>query len=279
MLELFSLPVFQRALAALLLSGIAYPSMGTIILALELVPARFAVMHASLLGAALGLLVGFDPTLCALIAALATGLGVARIGDTRPRGGGADSASGGLGLVMSLSLALAFIIFHKGRIHAIEAFNLFWGNILALRPGDLAITALSALGILAFIVLFFKETRAVLFDRELALSSGMPARALYSALIVLVCLGLGMAMRLTGALLADALTILPALAARKLRLGFRATLLWGGLFGLIANLGGFGMALAFDLPTGPAVILAASALVGIAALAASRRARAGRVSA
>jgi len=276
MLEILALPVFKRALAALLLSGVAYPAMGTFILALELVPARFAVMHASLLGAAIGLLIGFDPTISAIIAAFAAGIAVARMGETAPKndvsGGRAESASGALGLVMALSLAFAFIIFHKGKVHAIEAFNLFWGNVLALRPLDLWLTAATCAAIVAFALLFFKEIRAVLYDRELARSSGMPARAIHYALMVVVCLGLGMAMRLTGALLADALTIIPALAARNLRRGLKATLAWGAVFGVASNLGGFGLALAFDLPTGPAIIVAASIIAGATYIVGRRRA-------
>jgi len=276
MLEILALPVFKRALAALLLSGVAYPAMGTFILALELVPARFAVMHASLLGAASGLLIGFDPTISAIIAAFAAGIAVARMGETAPKndvsGGRAESASGALGLVMALSLAFAFIIFHKGKVHAIEAFNLFWGNVLALRPLDLWLTAATCAAIVAFALLFFKEIRAVRYDRELARSSGMPARAIHYALMVVVCLGLGMAMRLTGALLADALTIIPALAARNLRRGLKATLAWGAVFGVASNLGGFGLALAFDLPTGPAIIVAASIIAGATYIVGRRRA-------
>jgi len=61
MVELFSLPFFARAAAALLATGIAFPALGTFILHLELIPARFAVMHASLLGAAAALVFGLDP--------------------------------------------------------------------------------------------------------------------------------------------------------------------------------------------------------------------------
>jgi zinc transport system permease protein len=278
MLEFLGLPVFSRALLALLVSGAAYPAMGTYILSLEMVPARFAVMHASLLGAAVAILLGIDPSLMALGAALAVGLGVARMGDRAEgrRGGRDDSSGGALALMMSLCLGLAFIVFHKGGIRAIEAFNLFWGNILALRAQDLWLTTATALLVISFTLLFFKEIRALLYDRALACSSGMRARGVYYGLMLVICLGLGMAMRLTGALLADALTIMPALAARSLRRGFKATLIWGACLGIFMNLGGFALALAFDLPTGPAIIVLGAAVIGIAGIAATLRRRAGR---
>jgi zinc transport system permease protein len=267
MLEYLALPVFRRAIIALVLSGLAYPSLGSYILSLELVPARFAVMHASLLGAAIGLALGLDPSATALAAALASGIVVAWLGDKQ----GSASASGPLGLVMTFCLGAAFIIFHKGGIQSAQAFNLLWGSVLALRESDLYLTAATAAALLGFSLVFFKEIKAMLFDKQLAASSGMPVRPLYYALIVLACLALGMAMRLSGALLADALTILPAMAARALRKSFSKTLFWGATIGLAVNAAGFAASLAFDLPAGPAIIIAGTAAVGIASLLGGRK--------
>jgi len=258
--DLFQIPTFARALTALTASGIAFPAIGTAILALELVPARFAVMHVALLGASVGLVLGVDPTMAALVAAALSGLLVARLGEK------ADGSAGGpLGLVMILSLALAFILFYKTDVNAIEAFNLFWGNVLALTQAETRMVVAAAVAVPLLIALFYRPLRAVLFDRELAAASGYPARATYYALVLAVCLGVGLSMRLTGALMADATTILPALAARNLKRSFARTLAWGSIFGLANNLGGFFLALAFDLPTSPAIIVVGAALVFLSA--------------
>ncbi len=256
MMEILRMPIFRRALLALAATGVSFPALGTFILALELIPARFAVMHAALLGAALGLFAGLDPSVCAVLAALLAGLGVARLSER-----GSASAGGSLGLVMTATLGLSFILFYKADVDAMEAFNLFWGSILALGPGETAATAVGALLILSLVVVFQKEIQAVLYDRELAAALGIPARPVYYGIILLVCLGIGLAMRLTGALMADAVTLLPALAARSLDKPLRATLAWGAVFGLASNLGGFALAFALDLPASPAIILVGTALV------------------
>lgn len=256
MTELLALPPFRRALIALAATGLAFPALGTYILALELVSARFAVMHASLLGAALGLLLGVAPLPAALTAALLSGLGIARLSER-----GSASAGGSLGLVMTLSLGLAFIVFYKSEVNAIEAFDLFWGSVLALSGTELALTCAGATLAIAVSLAFLKEIRAVLYDRELARAFGVPARAVYYGLVALVCLGIGLAMKVTGALMVDAVTILPALAARSMRRGLRGTLAWGAIFGLVMNFGGFALALALDLPTSPAIIVVGSAIV------------------
>jgi zinc transport system permease protein len=76
-----------------------------------------------------------------------------------------------------------------------------------------------------------------------------------------VCLGIAAAMRVTGALLVDAVTILPALAARQLGKNFRALILWGAFFGLLMNMGGFGLSFLLDLPVSPAIIVSGAALL------------------
>lgn len=257
----FAIPAFSRALTALVAAGLAFPALGTFILCLEFVPARFAVMHVSLLGAALGLVAGVDPILTAMGAAVAAGLILAKVSERS-----ALSAGGPLGLVMTLSLGLAFLVFYKADIHAIEAFNLFWGNVLALNNTEVALTVAAAGGLVLLVILFFKEIRAVLFDRELARAAGLPVTWIYFGLVMVICLGIGVAMRLTGALMVDASTILPALAARNLNQSLRGTLLWGAGFGLLMNLSGFAAAVVFDLPVSPAIIVVGAVLVALTGL-------------
>lgn len=97
------------------------------------------------------------------------------------------------------------------------------------------------------------------------------ARAVYFGIIMLVCLGIGLAMKVTGVLMIDAVTILPALAARSMQRGFRGTLLCGAVFGLVMNFGGF--ALALDLLTSPAIIVVGGSFVLITGWAERRCAR------
>lgn len=268
MLDLLALLPIRRALLALAATGLAFPALGVFILSLDLVSARFAVMHASLLGAAVGLLFGLPPFASGLAGALVAGLGVARLSER-----GSGQASGALGLVMTLCLGLAFILFYKSKANSVEALDLFWGSVLALSGLDLALTCAGSALVLLLSWLFFRAIKAVLFDREYALVLGVPARPVYYGLVTLVCVGIGLAMRVTGALMVDAVTLLPALAASSLRKGLKASLVWGAAFGLATNFGGFALALAFDLPMSPAIIVTGACLVLAARLIARGRAR------
>jgi zinc transport system permease protein len=76
-----------------------------------------------------------------------------------------------------------------------------------------------------------------------------------------VCLGIAVAIRVTGALLVDAATILPALAARRIGKTFKALLVLGALFGMGMNLGGFALSFVLDLPVSSSIIITGAAIL------------------
>jgi zinc transport system permease protein len=258
MAELLSMSFFFRSLIALVATGAAFPALGIFILNLELIPARFAVMHAALLGAALALILGVNTTAAAMLASILAGVAIAVISWR-----GRVSAGGSLGLIMTVCMGVAFIVFYKGNVHAIEAFNLFWGNILTITDEDARIAVTTAAVILLFLALAYKEIHIVLYDRELAWSVGVSARLVYGGVILLVCLGIAVAIRITGALLVDAATILPALAARRIGKTFKALIVLSAVFGIGMNLLGFALSFLLDLPVSSAIIITGAAVLCI----------------
>ena len=255
-ISLLFMPFFYRAFMVLFATGVAFPVLGTFILNLELVPARFAVMHAALLGGAIALLLGINPMWTAMAASVLAGIIIAAISWRRK-----VSAGGSLGLVMTLSLGLAFIIFYKSNVHAVTAFSLFWGNILALTAQDTVLAFIVTGGIIIFLLCAYKEIHIVLYDRDLARAVGVRAKLIYGGIILSVCLGVAVAMSITGALLVDAVTILPALAAREVGKTFKSIIAWGAFFGILTNMAGFALSFALDLPVSPAIIVTGALLV------------------
>jgi zinc transport system permease protein len=256
MAELLAMSFFSRSIIALVATGAAFPALGIFILNLELIPARFAVMHTALLGAAVALILGLNTTVAAMLASLVAGVAIAVISWR-----GRFSAGGSLGLIMTVCMGIAFIIFYKGNVHAIEAFNLFWGNVLTITDGDVRLTVISAAVILLFLALARKEIHIVLYDRELAWSVGVPAKLVYGGIMLSVCLGIAVAIRITGALLVDVATLLPALAARRVGKTFRALIILGAVFGIGMNLSGLALSFALDLPVSSAIILTGAAVL------------------
>ncbi|MYT24922.1 metal ABC transporter permease [Streptomyces sp. SID7760] len=253
--ELLGLPPVQRAGFALFLAAVGLPVVGVVIVGLDIMPVRFAMMHVALLGIAIGLLTGLDPMLCALVACALAGAGVA------PLARSPDGLSGAMGLLMSLAIAAALLVLAVSGVNASGAFALLWGSILSVGTADLVV--LGVLAVLVPVLLWWRrrEVALLLYDRELAQCSGVAVRALTAVLLVLVAVAVAGAIKLTGALLVDALTLLPALAARRLGTSLRSITLWAVGIGVAVNLTGFLVALRLDWPPGPVLVLTAGALV------------------
>ncbi|MFF4350215.1 metal ABC transporter permease [Streptomyces sp. NPDC001530] len=271
--QLLQLIPVQRAGFALLLAAVGLPVIGVVIVGLDIMPVRFAMMHVALLGIAIGLLTGLDPMLCALIACALSGAGVAPLARTP------DGLSGAMGLLMSLAIAAALLVLAVSGVNAQGAFALLWGSILSVGTSDLWL-----LGVLAAVVpaLFWwrrRDLALLLYDRELALSSGVRVGRLTLLLLVLVAVSVAGAIKLTGALLVDALTLLPALAARRLGTSLKSITAWAVGIGVAVNVTGFLVALKLDWPPGPVLVLTAGALVLAVHLIPERRISSWRASA
>lgn len=252
MLEL--VPV-QRAGFALLLAAVGLPIVGVVIVGLDIMPVRFAMMHVALLGIAVGLLTGLDPMLCALVACALAGAGVAPLART-PAG-----LSGAMGLLMSMAIAAALLVLSVSGVNASGAFALLWGSILSVGSADIVVVGVLAVVVPALFWWRRRDLALLLYDRELAQCSGVRVGPLTVVLLVLVAVAVAGAIKLTGALLVDALTLLPALAARRLGKRLTTIALWAVAIGLAVNVTGFLIALWLDWPPGPVLVLTAGAVV------------------
>ncbi|MFQ6394262.1 metal ABC transporter permease [Nocardia sp. KC 131] len=263
--ELLGLVPVRRAGVALLLGSVGLPVIGVVIVGLDIIPVRFAMMHVALLGAAVGMLTGLDPALCGLVACAVAGAGIS------PLARSPESLSGAMGLLMSLAIAVALLVLAIAGVNASSAFSLLWGSILSVRTQDVIVLAALAVVVPALFWWRRRDLALLLHDRELALVSGVAVQRLTLVLLVLVAVAVAGAIRLTGALLVDALTLLPALAARRLGHSLTSIIFWAIGIGVIVNSVGFLLALALDLPPGPVLVLTAGAVALVAHMIPERR--------
>lgn len=252
-------PLIRRAILTLLVAGSTFSVLGVVLISLNLTVMRFALLHVGLLGAALAAVAGWEPLAGGVLAIVLAAFLLGPASDRLRLAPNVTSA-----LFMTGSLALAFALFYKAGLPAMEIFSLFAGNVLTARP----VEAWTAAGLGAVIclaaVLGYRELQAVLYNRDLARTLGVPADRIYYAVLGLVGLAMALAIRLVGALLVDALLLLPAMAALPLARSLAQALGLAALFGFLTSLGGIGASLALDLPIGAAVGLAGVAVLAVA---------------
>ncbi len=251
---LFQLPAIQRSALALLIASIGLPVVGVLMIGLDVIPVRFAMMHTALLGVAIGLMLDIDPIVCALVLSAAAAMALA------PLAGRPGGLAGPMGLLMTFAIAAALLVLSLSGVNATGAFELLWGSILATKPIDVKLLLIITASVLT---LFFSRRRSLgllLFDRETAICAGIGVGALTTVCLGLTAVAVASAMRLTGALLVDAVTLLPAIAARNIARSLTSMVWWAIAVGVIGNGAGFLLALWLDLPPGPVLVITVAVL-------------------
>ncbi len=251
---LLALPPVQRGFCASLIAGAGLPVAGLWLLGLDLIPFRFAMMHVALLGVALGMLTGLPPVVVAMVLCALAGAALTPFASSR------HGLAGPVGLLMTVAIALALLALSLTGVNANAAFELLWGSVLAMATSDVVLLGVVAVALVAFQATFRRPLRLLLHDRDLALCSGVSVQGLTLAMLVLAAVGIAASMRLTGALLVDAVTLLPAIAARNLAHSFDGMIAWAVGLGAAGSVAGFVLTLALDQPPGPVMILTMAAI-------------------
>ena len=254
MTDLMALPSVQRSLVALIIAGIAMPIVGVFIIGLDVITVRFAVMHMALFGTAIGLWIGIEPSVVALLACVLTAVLIAPAAD-KPGG-----LAGPMSFLMTISAAAALLVLSISGVNANGAFEILWGSILAVRKQDLVLIFLVSISVIVLVLSKRRELALLLFDRELAKCSGIAVGVLTVSVLAVIALSIGSAIRVTGALLVDSITLLPALGARNLATSMNSMMKWAAVLGVSGNVIGFFIALQLDLPPGPVLVLVAGAV-------------------
>jgi zinc/manganese transport system permease protein len=220
--------------------------------------------HAVMPGAAVGFLyAGPSPTWLSL-GGLASGVAVAALaglitGERAPRDAGLVAF-----YLVALSLGVVLVAWRGSNV---DVMRVLFGTVLAIdQRALLQIAAVSSVVVLVIAALY-RPLAVGAFDPAFLRAAG--TRAPYGAVfLVLVVLGLVASFQAFGTLLAVGPMLLPAAAARCWGLGVAASMALATGFGLAASVAGLLLSYHGNLPSGPAIVLAAGLLFGISLLAA-----------
>jgi zinc transport system permease protein len=205
--------------------------------------------HVAFAGVALGLVLNLMPVFFAVAVALAGSLLILRLKNQAKLPG--DAA---IGILSSAGMALAVFLSSLRKDFGSELMAYLFGDILAIAPAEVGLSAGLALMVLLAIVFYYHQLVFMTFDRETASVSGVGVKKLDRLLIVLTAVIIVLGIRIVGLLLVTGLTIIPAASALQLGRNFRSTLVLSSLFSLISIAGGIVLAYIFNLPSSAALI-------------------------
>ena len=234
------------------------------------------ISHAALPGIALAfLLTGSKSSLALLLGAAAAGwagtlLIMSIVKHTRVK---YDSA---LGLVLSVFFGFGLVLLtyiQKMPVATQAGLDKFlFGQAATLLRKDVVTIGILGGVVLVFLLLFWKEFKLVSFDPDFAFSLGFPVRILDVLLTTLLVIAIVIGLQTVGVVLMSAMVVAPAAAARQWtdRLGVMVAV--SGIFGALAGVSGaLVSSQAARIPTGPTIVLCASAIVFFSLLLAPNR--------
>ena len=184
----------------------------------------------------------------------------------------------GIGLTMTSEVQFSFTRLYK------QALTYLYGQAATMTDIHIMIYGILALIVIVVILLLYKELQVIVFDRQYAESLGIKVRSIDLFLFILVALSVIVGIRSVGVVLMSAMLIAPAAAARQFTNRLSVMLLLAAIFGLISGFFGnyFSVELTerfsklypaarMILPTGPMIVLVATAMCTISLFFAPER--------
>src|SRR5215468_11232497 len=263
--EPFQTLAFMRAaLVACLALALMNGAVGTLLVLRRMSLDGEILGHAVMPGAAVGFLYAGPSPLWLSLGGLASGLAVAGLGGLiTDRGVRRDAGLVAFYLV-ALSLGVVLVAWRGSNV---DVMRVLFGTVLAIdRRVLLQIAAVSSL-ILLVIAALYRPLAVGAFDPAFLRAVG--ARAPYEAVfLALVVLTLVASFQAFGTLLAVGPILLPAAAARCWGFGVAGSMALATGFALAASVAGLLVSYHGNLPSGPAIVLAAGVLFGVSLVAA-----------
>ena len=266
MLELLIEPLqysfMQRSLIVAIIVGIICAVVGTYLMVQRLALLGDAISHSVLPGLAVAFLVGANIFVGAFIAGLLSTICINII-----RNKSTIKEDAAMGIVFSAFFALGItLITVIQKENKIDLNHFLFGNILGVTVADVRDTVIIAIIVLSVVFLLYKELLFYTFDKLGAEAVGIPVNILDMGLMILIGLTIVASLKAVGVILVLSLLITPAATAYLLVNRLHLVMLVGVLVGIMSSISGMYLSYFFNLPSGPAIVLVASALFVLAFL-------------
>jgi zinc/manganese transport system permease protein len=172
--------------------------------------AAHALSHIGFAGAAGAVLFGINPILGLLVFTSAGGVAIAALG----RKAATRDVQIGTVLAFMLGIGVLFISLYAG--YATEAYSLLFGEILGISSGDVWVTLIAAVVLLAALAVVYRPLLFTSLDEDVAEAKGISIFWIGVVFMLLVAVATSIAVQVVGVLLIFALMVTPAAVAERL---------------------------------------------------------------
>ncbi len=254
--------ILCHAVEAMFFASIGCAVLSVIITQMKISSIGFTMAHAAFAGSAIGIFLGVDATIAAVVSSIVLALIIGPLSEkTRMP---PDTTLGILfGSMMAVAIFFVSWMQNQGRGYGTSA--LLFGSVTALYREE--IYALAAVSIISmiFVLLFFKEISAILFHQKLALISGIRVQPLYYGILFLIAVMVALILPIVGGLLLYVWLVTPAAIVYQYCSTLRQMFVAAPIVAACISITGAYAGITYSLPVGPltAVLFSAIFLISV----------------
>jgi ABC-type Mn2+/Zn2+ transport system permease subunit len=245
----------QRGLIASTLVGMLCAVVGCYVVLRGMAFLGDALAHAILPGVAIAYLFNGNLLFGALIAAIVVAL---LIGFLSRQGMIKEDTA--IGILFAAALSLGVLLISSIRTYAVDLTHIMFGNVLGVSTSDLIVTAVLAVVVLGFVVVFFREFLVMSFDPVLAATLRMRAERFRILMLILLALTIVVSLQTVGVGLVAAMLVTPGAAAYLLTRRLSSMMIVAGCIGAVSSVIGLYLSFYLSVASGAAVVLTATAI-------------------
>ncbi len=240
----------RQAFQASFLISLIAPIIGLFLILRRQTLLADTLSHISLVGVALGLLLGIAPTWANLFVVVLASILLEYIGSVFK-----SYTEISIAIMMSGGMALALFLMSLSDGTTMSLNSFLFGSIVTIsREQVLFLLVITVIVVILYLI--FKRPMYVLtFDEETAFTAGLPVRIMSVAFNVVTGVTIAIVMPIVGALLVSAILILPAAISMRFSKSFNGVILIGIVVALIGMFGGLTTSYYLGTPPGATITL------------------------
>lgn len=240
----------RQAFQASFLISLIAPILGLFLILRRQTLLADTLSHVSLVGVALGLLLGVNPTWTNLLVVIIISLLLEYIRTVYK-----TYSEISIAILMSGGMAVALVLMSLSDGTSMSLNNFLFGSIVTISTEQVLFLLVITIMILLLYVFFKRPMYVLTFDEETAFTAGLPTRFMSIAFNVITGMTIAIVMPIVGALLVSAIMILPAAISMRLSKSFNGVILIGIVVAMIGMFGGLIISYYVGTPPGATITL------------------------
>ena len=254
-ISMFDYDFMKNAFLASILIAPLFALLGTMAFNNKMAFFSDALGHSAFTGIGLGVLLGMeDPLLAMLAFGIFLGLVI-----TKVKSANMVSSDTVISVFSSAAMALGIVILSASGGFAKYSSYLI-GDILTVGRKDLLTITIVLVVAYGLWAMLYNQLLLLSINRSLAASRGVKVMLVENIFVMMVAVAVMVSIRWVGILMINSLLILPAAAARNITTTARSYHWTATVFGLIASVVGLGISYTFGTSAGATMVLTAAVL-------------------